>query len=267
MRGECRHGISGKKDGTCPHSHPKRCPTYMKWGSKDERGCTMVLETCKKVHPTLCPKSLDLRCYDKQCPYKLHATECQRSRPPPYPPVQGVRRRNSADRGNQQGGTYAARVKDGGNRGNSYPGQVQQDRGHPVGGQHPHPSVIHPLPSAPTLPGAVFPPVHDPQPIPGADRQPGAHAWSVPQPIPGANGQPGAHAWSVPPPGYGHHQQGAGIQHHQPVGFPHMTAQQQLGALYQQLMNIAMAMNQNPSRVGGLGQVNPYPSSYSTPTV
>ena len=226
----------------------------MKWGSKDERGCTMVLETCKKVHPTLCPKSLDLRCYDKLCPYKLHATKCQRSRPPPYPPRQGVRRRQSADHGYghrdtvQQGGTYAARVKDGGNRGSSYPGQVQQDRGHPVGGHHPLPSVIHPLPSAPPLPGVGFPPVPDPQSIPGADRQPGMHAWSV------------------PPPGYGHHQQGVGTQHHQPVGFPHMTAQQQLGALYQQLMNIAMAMNMNPGRVGGLGPQTPYPSSYSTPT-
>ena len=98
MRGECRHGISGKKDGICLDIHPKRCPAYMKWGSKDDRGCSMVQETCSKAHPKLCPRSLELKCFDRDCPYKLHTFKCQRSRPPP-------RKLAGPNRGGQAAGT------------------------------------------------------------------------------------------------------------------------------------------------------------------
>ena len=46
------------------------------------------------------------------------------------------------------------------------------------------------------------------------------------------------------------------------VNFPTMTAQQQLGALYQQVMHLAMTMGQNHGvgPVGWAGQRSPYPS-------
>ena len=50
---------------------------YMKWGNKSEKGCSGT--TCGKCHPTLCPKSLDLRCLDRQCPWKLHTYRCSRA--------------------------------------------------------------------------------------------------------------------------------------------------------------------------------------------
>ena len=77
LSGECPHGISGKTGGTCPDKHPKWCMPYMRWGHKSERGCSGT--TCGKCHPTLCPKSHDLRCLDRQCPWKLHTHRCLRA--------------------------------------------------------------------------------------------------------------------------------------------------------------------------------------------
>ena len=48
----------------------------MKWGNKHEKGCSS--STCEYVHPFLCPKSLDLKCVDQTCPYKLHTLNCRR---------------------------------------------------------------------------------------------------------------------------------------------------------------------------------------------
>ena len=76
MSGDCQYGISGKTGGQCPDRHPKRCPLFMRWGDRDERGCSGT--TCGMVHPTLCPYSLDLRCLDRFCPWKLHTQKCQR---------------------------------------------------------------------------------------------------------------------------------------------------------------------------------------------
>ena len=52
----------------------------MKWGSKHANGCKDL--SCPRVHPQLCLKSLDLKCLDKQCPVRLHASKCVRWRPP-----------------------------------------------------------------------------------------------------------------------------------------------------------------------------------------
>ena len=77
LSGVCPFGISGKTGGMCPDRHPKRCMPYMKWGNKSDKGCSGI--TCGKSHPTLCPKSLDLKCFDTQCPWKLHTHFCMRA--------------------------------------------------------------------------------------------------------------------------------------------------------------------------------------------
>ena len=78
MSGECPFGISGKTGGVCPDKHPKRCMPFMRWGNRSDRGCSGT--TCGKAHPTLCPNSLELKCLDRECPWKLHTHKCQRSR-------------------------------------------------------------------------------------------------------------------------------------------------------------------------------------------
>ena len=76
LKGDCPHGVSGKSNGGCSELHSKRCSKYMRWGSKHEKGCSS--STCEFVHPFLCPKSLDLKCTDQACPYKLHTLKCRR---------------------------------------------------------------------------------------------------------------------------------------------------------------------------------------------
>ena len=76
MSGECQYGISGKSGGNCPDKHPKRCALYIRWGDRDGRGCSGT--TCGKAHPTLCPNSLDLKCFDRHCSWRLHTERCQR---------------------------------------------------------------------------------------------------------------------------------------------------------------------------------------------
>ena len=77
LSGECPFGISGRTGGICRDNHPKRCMPYMRWGNKSDRGCSGI--ACGKSHPTLCPKSLDLKCFDNQCPWKLHTHRCMRA--------------------------------------------------------------------------------------------------------------------------------------------------------------------------------------------
>ena len=79
MRNECPHGQSGKKDGQCQYKHRPRCNKYMKWGDKSVNGCKSV--PCDKLHPLLCPRSLDLKCFEKACDVKLHTRKCKRARP------------------------------------------------------------------------------------------------------------------------------------------------------------------------------------------
>ena len=71
VRGGCPHGMSGKKDGVCKYLHRARCSTYMKWGDKVDKGCKKV--PCDKLHPLVCPRSLDLKSLEKNCDVKHHA--------------------------------------------------------------------------------------------------------------------------------------------------------------------------------------------------
>ena len=48
----------------------------MKWGHRNEKGCKDA--EFGKLHPLLCDKSLDLKCFDKSCPHKLHTLRCKR---------------------------------------------------------------------------------------------------------------------------------------------------------------------------------------------
>ena len=97
----------------------------MKRGNKSDKGCSGT--TCGKCHPTLCPKSLDLRCLDRQCPWKLHTHRCMRA-------VTGDRRGGVGDQGK---GDWVKVVGNGrGFRGgNSHGGQGHGGTGHGHGGQ------------------------------------------------------------------------------------------------------------------------------------
>ena len=77
IKGECPHGISGKKSGGCKFRHRSRCFKYMKWCDKHSNGCKQL--QCSKLHPDLCVRSLALECFDKKCQAKLHTKMCKRS--------------------------------------------------------------------------------------------------------------------------------------------------------------------------------------------
>ena len=76
IRGDCPHGMSGKKNGVCQYLHRPRCSTFMKWGDKAPNGCKKV--PCDKLHPQVCPRSLDLKCLEVNCDLKLHVKKCVR---------------------------------------------------------------------------------------------------------------------------------------------------------------------------------------------
>ena len=51
-KGVCPHGVSGKTGGTCVDAHPKRCPSFLKWGSKHpDYGCSG--SDSGKLHPVI----------------------------------------------------------------------------------------------------------------------------------------------------------------------------------------------------------------------
>ena len=81
VRGDCPYGRSGKKDGVCQYLHRNRCSTYMNWGDRAEKGCKKV--PCDKLHPLVCPRSLDLLCLEKVCDVRLHTKKCKRGNRPP----------------------------------------------------------------------------------------------------------------------------------------------------------------------------------------
>ena len=55
----------------------------MRWGDELAKGCKNT--ECPKLHPPLCPKSLNLKCLDRKCQYKMHTRKCIRSTPAPIP--------------------------------------------------------------------------------------------------------------------------------------------------------------------------------------
>ena len=58
-QGRCRYGISGKKDGVCPFSHPKACQRFLTNGSNRKRGCSK--NDCSFFHPSMCHSSMSDR--------------------------------------------------------------------------------------------------------------------------------------------------------------------------------------------------------------
>ena len=117
----------------CHGLHPKRCTLYMRWGDRDSRGCSGT--TCGKVHPTLCPKSLDLRCFDKFCQWKLHTQRCQRATAAAggWQSVNNSRERGGGQQGQDRGGYGREQYRGGfGTRGGDQgPNQYYQNRGEP----------------------------------------------------------------------------------------------------------------------------------------
>ena len=85
MKGNCSFGISGRRGGVCTAVHRKRCTQFLRWGSKGSKGCKG--DTCNKLHPLVCPASLDLLCTNQSCSYNIHVNKCKRkARPPSYNP-------------------------------------------------------------------------------------------------------------------------------------------------------------------------------------
>ena len=73
----CRHGISGKRDGTCPFEHPKACQKFISNGTQASRGCKKGA-ACTLFHPKMCFSSLkDKTCSREECKF-LHIKGTQR---------------------------------------------------------------------------------------------------------------------------------------------------------------------------------------------
>lgn len=67
--GRCKHGVSGKKDGTCSHYHPKPCRKFLANGTHRRGGCTQGTD-CQFFHPSACFSSLKTRKYlNENCKY------------------------------------------------------------------------------------------------------------------------------------------------------------------------------------------------------
>jgi hypothetical protein len=76
IQGDCPHGVSGRKGGVCAAVHRKRCTKFLRWGSKADKGCKD--QSCINLHPAVCPASLDLKCLNVNCKFKLHIQRCKR---------------------------------------------------------------------------------------------------------------------------------------------------------------------------------------------
>ena len=67
--GRCKHGISGKKDGTCNYSHPKACSKFLTNGTRRSGGCNRG-DNCRFFHPSMCHSSLrDRTCLRDNCKF------------------------------------------------------------------------------------------------------------------------------------------------------------------------------------------------------
>ena len=79
-QGRCRHGISGRKDGTCDYAHPKPCPKLLSNGTNSRRGCNKG-SSCSLFHPQMCYRSLkDRICVRSDCKF-MHVKGTKRSEP------------------------------------------------------------------------------------------------------------------------------------------------------------------------------------------
>ena len=82
IKGQCRHGISGKTNGGCTKAHPTLCQKLMTYGDKTSRGCSKGKD-CDKFHPKMCPASLTHReCLNETCTlYHVKGTRRQPLKP------------------------------------------------------------------------------------------------------------------------------------------------------------------------------------------
>ena len=81
-QGRCKHGLSGKTDGTCPHRHPQTCRKFLANGNRNRGGCKRG-ESCYFFHPQLCFSSLQSRtCLREDCKF-VHIKGTRRSDAPP----------------------------------------------------------------------------------------------------------------------------------------------------------------------------------------
>ena len=94
--GRCKHGVSGKKDGSCKFSHPKPCNKFLKNGNNRRSGCTRG-ENCNFFHPQICHSSMREReCLRENCKF-MHLRGTKRSEDQPLP---GENRGNVTQRSN-----------------------------------------------------------------------------------------------------------------------------------------------------------------------
>ena len=70
LKGDCRHGMSGKSNGTCKFLHLKMCNKLLKHGTKEGLGCDKG-KNCENFHPKMCSMSLAKgECFNKSCKLK-----------------------------------------------------------------------------------------------------------------------------------------------------------------------------------------------------
>ena len=77
-QGRCKFGISGRKEGLCPFSHPKSCKKFLENGTRGPRGCNKGNQ-CEYLHPLMCYRSIKEKiCLKSDCKY-LHIKGTRRS--------------------------------------------------------------------------------------------------------------------------------------------------------------------------------------------
>ena len=151
LRGKCQHGVTGRKGSTCPHPHPKRCEKLLNWSSVGERGCDS--SSFGKFHPEVCPSSLHLQCFDKNCKWKLHIRKCRRPGQPDTWQVQGSHGRQGGGQGRQQGGSQGR--PQGGGPGRPQGGGQRSGNSRPQKGKGNQPSLFQQLTAWQSQPGAI----------------------------------------------------------------------------------------------------------------
>ena len=76
MKGRCFFGISGRKHHDaktqCPFKHPRVCDRLLRHGDKGAQGCKESRNTCNKLHPKICPNSMEGVCLVVGCKQGLH---------------------------------------------------------------------------------------------------------------------------------------------------------------------------------------------------
>lgn len=80
LQGQCKHGISGKKDGVCSSLHPRICSHHLRNG-RFRGGCKLSKQLCPNLHIFICPSSYKQRsCYNEECTF-MHLKGTTRIQP------------------------------------------------------------------------------------------------------------------------------------------------------------------------------------------